>query len=108
MTRVFHILLALVNAKDGFLLVDEFGNGIHWSALTKLWDTVFRVASELSVQVIATTHSKDCVTSFFEVWARHKQQGAFHRIELRGENVSAMSLSNEDLEDAIDAGVEVR
>ncbi|RZJ89192.1 MAG: ATP-binding protein, partial [Hymenobacter sp.] len=30
-TRLFHIILTLVNAKNGVLLIDEFENGLHWS-----------------------------------------------------------------------------
>jgi AAA15 family ATPase/GTPase len=29
--RIFAISLALVNAKDGILLIDEFENGLHYS-----------------------------------------------------------------------------
>jgi AAA15 family ATPase/GTPase len=29
-TRFFHIIVALVNAQNGILLVDEFENGLYW------------------------------------------------------------------------------
>ena len=109
MTRIFHILLALVNSKDGFLLVDEFENGIHWTALPKLWEIVFRVAADLNVQVIATTHSKDCVNSFYSIWEKEqKDKAAFYRLDIKDNEMDAKLLSKEDLEDALEAGVEVR
>jgi AAA15 family ATPase/GTPase len=39
-TRLFQIILSLVNAKDGLLLIDEFENGLYWSVQPKVWDIV--------------------------------------------------------------------
>src|SRR5216683_551812 len=43
MLRALGISLALVNVKDGMLLIDEFENGIHYTALPDLWRLIFRV-----------------------------------------------------------------
>jgi len=64
MSRLFHLTLALVNSSNGFLLIDEFENGLHYSVLHKVWKLIFRLAKDLNVQVFATTHSHDCVTAF--------------------------------------------
>ena len=42
MSRMFGIALALVNAKDGMLLIDEVDTGLHYSVLPDLWETHFR------------------------------------------------------------------
>jgi AAA15 family ATPase/GTPase len=55
MNRLFGLALALVNAKGGFLLVDEIGNGIHYSIQPELWRFVFEVAARLDIQIFATT-----------------------------------------------------
>ena len=68
LSRVLQMTLALVSAKDGILLVDEFENGLHWTVQPKLWQLVFRLAKRLNVQVFATTHSQDCVKAFSSVW----------------------------------------
>lgn len=64
MQRVLGISLALVNAKDGILLIDEFENGLHYVIQPDLWRLIFQVARRLNVQVFATTHSWDCIESF--------------------------------------------
>ena len=64
MNRILGIALALVNAKDGILLIDEFESGLHYSVQADLWRLVFQVAYQLNVQVFATTHSWDCVAAF--------------------------------------------
>lgn len=62
--RILRIVLALVNCKDGVLLVDEIENGLHYSVQTKLWKIINQLAQQLNVQVFATTHSIDCIHSF--------------------------------------------
>jgi AAA15 family ATPase/GTPase len=64
MSRLFHLTLALVNSSNGFLLIDEFENGLHYTVLPLVWKLIFRLAKDLNVQVFATTHSHDCVTAF--------------------------------------------
>jgi AAA15 family ATPase/GTPase len=55
------IILALYQAKDGYLFIDEIGNGIHHSTLDKLWNVILTLAKEQNVQVFATTHSDECI-----------------------------------------------
>src|SRR6218665_2590257 len=54
--RILTIILALVNCGNGYLLIDEFENGLHHTVQEKLWEIVFRLSKELNVQVFATTH----------------------------------------------------
>ncbi|HNI45820.1 MAG TPA: AAA family ATPase, partial [Chitinophagales bacterium] len=56
LNRVLTIILALVNADNGYLLIDEFENGLHYSVQETLWKMIFMVANKLNVQVFATTH----------------------------------------------------
>ena len=108
-TRLLYITLALVNAKDGVLLIDEFENGLHWSVQEKVWQTVFQLASRLNVQVFATTHSRDCVQSFEAAWRQHPTKGVYYRLESDpiGE-VRARSYSLETLSDSIETDTETR
>jgi predicted ATPase len=81
MTHLFHLILALVNAKDGFLLIDEFENGLHYTVQPKVWELIFKLAKTLNVQVFATTHSKDCVEGFHAVWESQEDEGTLHRLD---------------------------
>src|SRR5207245_792380 len=58
------IARALINAMDGFLLIEEAENGLHYSIQPDVWRLIFRVASRMNVQVLATTHSWDCIEAF--------------------------------------------
>ncbi|MBA3922293.1 MAG: AAA family ATPase [Nostocaceae cyanobacterium] len=106
-TRLFHIIVALVNARNGLLLIDEFENGLHWSVQPKVWDIVFQLSERLNVQVFATTHSRDCVAGFDHAWNNHPALGAFFRLDAKDEFIKAAEYTSETLTDAIDMHVEV-
>lgn len=109
LTRLFHIILALVNSKNGFLLIDEFENGLHWTIHPKIWDIIIRLSQELNVQIIATTHSRDCIKGFYDVWSSKEEYASFYRLEadhLKGTKI--INYTCEMLSDAIESDVEVR
>lgn len=108
MVRIFHIALALVNAKGGFLLIDEFENGLHWSIHPAVWNVVFTMAERLNVEVFATTHSKDCIRGFHETWSKREPDGTFHRLDVKNKKIKAVSYTCETLADALETDVEVR
>jgi predicted ATPase len=108
-SRVFYIILSLVNARDGFLLIDEFENGLHWKVQPKLWEMIFNLAEKLNVQVFATTHSQDCVQGFYAVWETQENQGSFHRLHNRsGFETVATPYRCETLANALEMDVEMR
>jgi len=65
--RIMDLILNLYSARDGFFLVDEFDNGLHFSVQKPLWEIIFYLSKRLNVQIFATTHSWDCIQSFTEV-----------------------------------------
>ena len=108
MTRLFHIIVALVNARNGLLLIDEFENGLHWSVQPKVWDIVFQLSHRLNVQIFATTHSRDCIKGFYQAWNNYPTLGAFFRLDAKNESIKATEYTSESLSDSIDMDVEVR
>lgn len=67
MLRILQVVLKIFSAKGGFLLIDEFENGLHYSIQEKIWALLFEMAEKLDIQVFATTHSWDCIESFTKV-----------------------------------------
>ena len=108
MTRIFHIAVALVNAKNGILLIDEFENGLHWTVQPKVWDIIFQLAERLNVQIFATTHSRDCVQSFEQIWNKYPESGAFFRLDNKNDKIKATEYTLETLADSLEMDVEVR
>jgi predicted ATPase len=73
MNRIFGLALALANAREGLLLIDEIESGLHYSVQPDLWRLIFEAAHRLNVQVFATTHSWDCIDAFREAAQEHQQ-----------------------------------
>lgn len=109
LNRLLGISLALVNARDGVLLVDEVENGIHHTVQYDLWRLVLRLAKALNVQVFATTHSSDCVQAF-ERAAREEvdEEGVLIRLERRRSGVGATLFDEEELAIVAEEALEVR
>jgi predicted ATPase len=108
-TRLFHITLALANARNGILLIDEFENGLHWSIQREVWNTIFRLADILDVQVFASTHSRDCIQGFADAWINNSTQGSLFRLDAGAEGpIRAKSYTLETLNDSLDTAVEIR
>jgi hypothetical protein len=109
MNRIFGIILALVNAKDGILLVDEIENGIHYSVQPNLWSIVFNTAHRLNVQVFATTHSWDCITAFQKAAAENNDKdGMLIRLEAKREMTNAVLFDESELSIVSRDQIEVR
>ena len=108
-TRVFAAGLALANSRDGFLVVDEAENGIHYSLQPDFWGMILRAAHQNNVQVLATTHSWDCVTGFARAAVQVPDvAGVLIRLEKDGERVRAVEYSEEELQTAAEQRIEVR
>ncbi len=108
LTRLFHIALAIVNARNGVVLIDEFENGLYWGVLERLWPSIFQLAEDLNVQVFATTHSQDCISSFATAWGERPEAGTMYRLEREADESKAVLLPLVNTRDAIAANVEVR
>ena len=107
--RLFGIALALANSRDGFLLIDEAENGIHHSVQRDLWTMVLQTAHENNVQVLATTHSWDCVRGFAQAATENEHaEGVLVRIDRDDAGLRAVEYSEEDLRIAAEQGIEVR
>jgi len=109
MQRLFGIALALVNARNGLLLVDEIENGLHYSAQLDVWRLINRLASRLNVQVFATTHSWDCIEAFQKATQEDTQsEGVLIRLESKKGKIIATLFDEQELGIATREQIEVR
>ncbi len=107
--RLFSIALALANSRDGILLIDEAENGIHHSVQSDFWRMVLRMANENNTQVLATTHSWDCVRGFAQAATDDEDtEGILFRLERDDEDVWAIFYPEDQLKIAAEQGTEVR
>lgn len=109
MWRVMALILALVNSRNGTLLVDDIDTGLHYTVMRDIWKLVWDTARKLNVQIFATTHNSDCWMSLAEVADEEdttEDKITIHRIE-KGASQSVM-FDEEEMAIAAEQGIEVR
>jgi AAA15 family ATPase/GTPase len=110
LNRIFTIVLSLVNADNGYLLIYEFENGLHYSVQTKIWELIFMLAEKLNIQVFATTHSSDCIRGFQKslFQTRNKATGQLIRFDNREGIISPVIYDMDELRSAVSLDIETR
>ena len=108
--RILTMILALVNSDNGFLLIDEFENGLHYSIQEKLWEIIFNLANKLNVQVFVTTHSEDCISGFENILngPQNNLDGKLIRLDNINGKIKQVVFSKEELKVATDQNIETR
>ncbi|GAB4375845.1 MAG: AAA family ATPase [Elainellaceae cyanobacterium] len=109
MRRILGLTLAIVNARNGVLLVDEIDTGLHFSAMSDMWKLIWETAKRLNVQVFATTHNSDCWTSLAAIASTENpsEEGiTIQRIE-KGKTHSVV-FTERQVVIAAERGIEVR
>lgn len=61
MKKAILLMSAVIKAKNGILLLDEFETAIHTSAMDKTFKWILETCKKLNVQVFMTTHSKEAI-----------------------------------------------
>jgi len=109
--RILLIALSLINANHSILLIDELELGLHYSALEKLWNMIFKYAQKWNIQVFATTHSQDVLRTFHYVSDDEKyiDDAQYIRLQInrKGEN-EAIIFDGERLRETLDLQLEIR
>ena len=107
--RMFGVALALANSGEGVLLIDEVENGLHYSIQSDFWKMVFQAAQDNAVQVIATTHSRDCIKGFRQAAiALETAYCPVVRLTQRHGKLFTTTFEGADLDIVIRNGLEVR
>lgn len=61
MKKAMLLLSAVVRARNGILLLDEFETAIHTSAMDSIFSWLLKSALKLNVQIFLTSHSKEAI-----------------------------------------------
>ncbi len=108
--RTMVLVVALVQCENGYLLVDEIDTGLHHSVLPDLWRMLLSAAERLNVQIVASTHSLDCIRALATICDRNadiaRSRISMHRIER--EKMTAVHYSERQIVIAAERGIETR
>lgn len=107
--RLFTFLLAIINTQDGIVLIDEIENGIHHSITKQVWSLIGQVSEQYKVQVIATTHSYECIEAAHAAFSEtDRYDFQLHRIDRLQNRLKTVTYDQETLETALKIPFEVR
>ncbi len=108
LVRLFSLILALIESKDGVLLIDEIDNGLHYTVMPSPWKLLGTLAERHRVQVFGTTHNDDIIRSALEVFANEEGTLGLFRIDKRGDRHVMVAYDEEAMEAVREVPFEVR
>ncbi|BBB91077.1 MAG TPA: AAA family ATPase [Methylomusa anaerophila] len=109
-SRLLSIILAIADSPGGIVLIDEVENGIHYSAMPAIWKGIVKAAQDFDCQVIATTHSYECLQSAHEGVNNVNASNEFTyiRLDRNNDNIIPKIFTNKLLDVALSSNMEVR
>ena len=105
--KLLNVILAIMEMKDGLVLIDEMETGFHYSMYEKLWKIIDTVSYESNCQVIATTHSYELIKAATD-GIEKKEDFAYFRIGKAKNGIAAYGFDFESLDNALKSEMEVR
>lgn len=111
MRRILAMMATISAMKNGVLLIDEIENGLHYASLSVAWKALFAVCKEYNVQLIATTHSYECIEAFSKIYDEIEPQSddiRLYRIDKEDEKHKAFIYTPQILKAGIEKEFEVR
>jgi len=110
MIAVANFAAAILEQQGGLVLIDEIENGIHYTALEKVWREIGHAVGEAGAQVVASTHSHECVRAAYTAFRDNPE--ALQLLQLRSGDDSpaaiAVHYDSETLKGALDLGLDLR
>ncbi|MBI5418254.1 ATP-binding protein [Candidatus Poribacteria bacterium] len=111
MRKILTMIATIVDMKNGVILIDEIENGLHYTSLSVAWKAFFAACKEYDVQLIATTHSYECIEAFSKVYEDVYSDGddiRLYRIDREEEKHKAFVSTPQVLKSGIEKEFEVR
>ncbi len=109
MERVIAIFSEILGEKADIVCIDEIENGLHHTALRRIWEGIAEIATRLGVQLFITTHSRECLEAAHWVFEEraHYDLRVVQLYRVRGE-LDGRVLGRDLIEAAVQSEIEVR
>ena len=109
MFRLLTIITYMATLPGGILLIDEVENGIHHSVMAQVWAAIAAASREFDCQVIATSHSYECLQSAVQgLEGESEEDFAYIRLDKKAGGVTAKRFDYALLQAALASNLEVR
>jgi AAA15 family ATPase/GTPase len=106
-TNILYWAALVLSDSAKIVLIDEIENGIHYSSMRAVMNSLCDIGEKHDCQIIATTHSIDCVRSFSKCPEKRISYIRLERIQDTGE-ITPISIDSQLLPEMLDSDWEVR
>ncbi len=94
--RILAFVLSIANCPSGIVFIDEIENGIHHSIMGKVWNAIGEAARRANCQVVATTHSYECIQAAQQAFADNGEDDlTLIRLERVGDSIEPVVITEE-------------
>ena len=109
-SKLWCLVVSIISHPNSIFLVDEIEGGFHYSMYPKLWEIIATIARKYACQIIATTHSYECIVGAIDgiESADRKHEFCYFRINKNNGENRVYRYSHDILCTAIDGEMEVR
>ena len=108
MANLLSMILAIGTVKGGTVFIDEIENGLHYSVMPKIWEAIAKAAKKYDCQIIATTHSYECLEAAHKGLIDVADEFRYIRLDRKDDKITAKTSNYEMLGTAISSNLEVR
>lgn len=109
MKKALSMLNAIVSAKNGVVLIDEFETALHTSAMNRVFTFILEVSKRLNVQLFLTTHSIEAVDKLLGSSGENIHDLRVIRLKKKGETTLAKVIEGKEaLDDRKEYNMELR
>ena len=107
--RILNILSSIYSVRNGILMIDEVENGLHVSSIKHMWDMVLGSSKQNHTQIFMTTHSSDVIKGLrLALQDKSDSVACFWLDKFDDDRIKAYRYSPDALENALDAGIDIR
>ena len=109
MKKALLLMSAVMKAKNGVLLLDEFETAIHTSAMDRTFRWILRTCQKLNVQVFLTSHSREAIDKVLKCDSELQKDISVYTLYKDREQTLVRHLTGEQAVEAQDnMGLELR
>ena len=102
MKKAILLMSAVVSAKNGILLLDEFETAIHTSAMNKIFTWIINTCIKLNVQLFITSHSKEAIEKVLKCCPDLSNNINLYTLYKKDDNTLVRTLSCKEAIEVID------
>lgn len=105
--KLLNICLAILERRNGLVLIDEIESGFHYSMYGKLFKIIDKICKESNCQILATTHSYELIQAVQDS-SIDVDGFSYYRMEQGYHETSIFRYNYAMLDNALHAEMEVR